>query len=122
MKKQLLFLSVTLFFLLCTTSVVGQERTNNEFQSVTQLSSKGSARLVTDNLTRSLRLSQKQQVAVYKLLQNVEDKAISVENIEDKQKKIDARAKVKSYIDTEMKNILTQEQFETYMGMSKRKN
>ncbi|MFT5847449.1 hypothetical protein [Psychroserpens sp.] len=70
---------------------------------------------IVNILARTNKLEVGQQKKVYTLFASVEKKMNGIEAIEDASKKNAKRAKMQEYINSKLKNILTEQQFKTYL-------
>jgi len=125
MKKNILLIVAALFLFLGNQSLTAQAKMKKETKtmsaerSMIASQSEINAKKMTASLTRPLGLNQEQQEKVYSLFQKTEEKmnrasvATNTQELEAKQAQMD------KYIMSEMKEILTDEQYKEYLDLAK---
>lgn len=121
MKKNILLIATALFLFIGNQSVTAQVKMKKNVQSINTEKSEAKAKKMTTNLIRPLGLDQKQQEQVYSLFVKTESKMNRVSAAAANVNEQDAKqAKMDKYVMSSMKEILTEEQFNTYMELSKK--
>ena len=120
MKKQLLFLSFALFFFLGNQHMDAQEKMEKKNKIEKLSDSMAKANKLTVDMTRHLRLDDAQKEKVYELLVTADQKRAGVNAIENVEQRKEKMAQLEDRVNVKMKEILTEEQYEKYLVVSKK--
>jgi hypothetical protein len=125
MKKNILLIAAALFLFLGNQSLTAQAKmkkgtqTMSAEKSMIASQSEINAKKMTASLTRPLGLNQDQQEQVYSLFKKTEEKMNRASAATNGQELEAKQAKMDKYIMSQMKEILTDEQYKKYLDLAK---
>lgn len=117
MKKQILLLG--LFCFLFAGSQVTFAQSKQEKQTIAAKSTNGSvkenAEKVIAIFERSDKLKDNQKQKIYQIFEAVEEKKSNIAGITDEKEKTMKTAKLQNFINTKLKDVLSNDQYKTYL-------
>jgi hypothetical protein len=116
--KKIIVLSLVCFLVASCPLAFAQTDANLQTgitKSIVDMSPKESTNKIDSLLQQSDKLNADQKQKVFDIFASIEKRMTTIDAIADDSKKIEKRAKMLTYINTNLKTVLTASQFDTYL-------